>query len=152
MNNMLYDTEQKKLTAILDFDWASVSNPCDEFLGGFWDLGGGIHERNASFQNCIMTGDFSPSTADLDKLPDEDKVKWESGKMLNEAFAQRGIIRPCTIKASGNIRKARELEDMLCPFDLSNEMMLRRLSEEVKSERKAKKGQAILDWLASIGF
>lgn len=151
MNNMLYDTDQKKLTAILDFDWACVTNPCDEFLSGFWDLGGGIHERNASFQMCIMTSDSS-STAGLDEMPAEDKEKWELGKMLNTALAQRGVIRPSTVKAAGEIRKLRELENMLCPFDLSNEVMLRRISEDAKSERVAQKGQDILRWLASAGF
>ena len=151
MNNMLYDTEQKKLTAVLDFDWASVTNPCDEFLSGFWDLGGGIHEENTSFQTCIMTGNFS-SAAGLDGMPAEDVEKWELGKMLNAAFAQRGVIRPSTVKVAGEIRKLRELESMLCPFDLSNEVMLRRLSEDAKLERKAQRGRSILSWLASAGF
>jgi hypothetical protein len=148
---MLYDTKQKELTAILDFDWASVTNPCDKFLSGFWDLGGGIYEENASFQTCIMTGDFS-STAGLDKMPAEDFEKWELGKMLNAAFAQRGVIRPSTVKAAGEIRKLRELENMLCPFGLSNEVMLRRLSEDAKLERKAQRGRSILSWLAGAGF
>lgn len=151
MNNMLYDTEQKKLTAILDFDWASVTYPCDEFLGGFWDLGGGIHEENASFQTCIMTGDFS-NTAWIDETPAEDVEKWETGKILNAAFDHRGVIRPSTVKAAGEIRKLRELENMLCPFDLSNEVMLRRISEDAKNQRKAQRGQDILSWLASVGF
>lgn len=148
---MLYDTEQKKLTAILDFDWASVTNPCDEFLGGFWDLGGGIHEENASFQTCIMTGDFS-STARPNDIPAEDVEKWETGKLLNAALAHWGAIRPSTTKAAGAIQKLRELENMLCPFSLSNEVMLKRVSEEAKLKSKAQKGQEILKWLAGAGF
>lgn len=151
MNNMLYDTEQKKLTAILDFDWASVTNPCDEFLGGFWDLGGGIHDANASFQACIMAGDFS-SAACIDDLPAEDVGKWQMGEILDAAFAQKGVIRPSTVRAAGKIRKLRELENMLCPFDLSNQVMLRRISEDAKLERKVQREQDILSWLASVGF
>lgn len=151
MNNMLYDKEHEELTAILDFDWACVTNPCDEFLSGFWDLGGGINEENASFQACIMTGDFSSSTG-LDEIPAEDVEKWENGNLLNEAFARRGVIRPSTIKAAGEIRKLRELENMMCPFELSNGVMLRRISEDAKLERKAQKGQDILSWLSSVGF
>lgn len=41
---------------------------------------------------------------------------------------------------------------MLCPFDLSNKVMLRRISEDAKNQRKAQKGQDILSWLASVGF
>jgi hypothetical protein len=151
MNNMLYDTEKKRLTAILDFDWAAVTHPCDEFLSGFWDLGGGIHEENASFQECVMTGDFS-STITPSDVPSEDMGKWEIGKLLNAALAQRGAMRPSNLEAARAIRKLRELENMLCPFALSNEVMLRRQSEEAKQEGKAHKGQEILRWLAGAGF
>lgn len=151
MNNMLYDMEQKKLTAVLDFDWACVTNPCDEFLSGFWDLGGGINDENASLQAGIMTGDFS-SSAGLDEMSAEDVDKWNNGKVLNDAFARRKVIRPSTIKAAGEIRKLRELESMLCPFELSNGVMLKRISDDAKLERKAQKGQDILRWLSSAGF
>lgn len=143
--------KQKKLTAVLDFDWACVTNPCDEFLSGFWDLGGGINDENASFQACIMTGDFS-SSAGLDEMSAKDVDKWKNGKVLNDAFARRRVIRLSTIKAAGEIRKLRELENMLCPFELSNEVMLKRISDDAKLERKAQKGQDILRWLSSAGF
>ncbi|KAG8169422.1 hypothetical protein KVR01_000167 [Diaporthe batatas] len=151
MNNMLYDKEQGKLTAILDFDWACVTNPCDEFLSGFWDLGGGINEENASFQECIMTGDFSSSDG-LQEMPAQEAEKRENGRVLNDAFARRGIIRPATIKAAGEIRKLRELENMVCPFDLSNEIVMRRSTEEARLARKTQKGKDISSWLSSAGF
>ncbi|KAI1821832.1 hypothetical protein F4861DRAFT_541605 [Xylaria intraflava] len=58
LNNVLFDPSTKRITGLLDFDWAGVTNPCEEFLFGLWDVGGGLDERNKKVQPMVLAGHF----------------------------------------------------------------------------------------------
>ena len=77
LNNILYDGATQRITGLLDFDWAAVTHPCDEFLFGLWDIGGGIHERVGKIQANVLSGDFSEQP---DSLSPEEVRKWETAK------------------------------------------------------------------------
>lgn len=149
MNNMLYDGTTGRITAILDFDWSIVTHPADEFLTGLWDIGGGIHEDNEFMQEELLTGIFDSALAGLSE---EDTQKWEVGKLWNKALAERKAIRPCDIEGVRGIQELRKLESMLCPFHLSNEVMLKRMNEEVRTQKKSETGEVIKKWLDVHGF
>lgn len=144
MNNMLYDRTTKRITALLDFDWSAITHPCDEFLAGLWDIGGGIHARVGQFQPMVLAGDFS---AQPETLSDEDIRKWEVAKAWNTAITEKGAIRPSYITGVGHILALKELEDLLCPFALGSEVMLKRISDEEKLKRKGDTEAKILKWL-----
>ncbi|OTB18830.1 hypothetical protein K445DRAFT_19439 [Daldinia sp. EC12] len=148
MNNVLYDSTTKRITGVVDFDWSAVTHPCDEFLSGLWDIGGGIHERNEKFQPMLLSGKFiSPPEG----LSAEETRKWEVAKAWDAAIAQSGGIRPSGIVGVERIQALRDLEDMLCPFELSNEVMLKRISDEEKAEKKQEIEGKILKWLVVHG-
>lgn len=149
MNNVLYDSTTKRVTAILDFDWSSVTHPADEFLAGLWDVGGGFHEENEFMQDSILTGNFDNAPPDLSE---EDVQKWEVAKIWNKALAERKTTRPCDIRGVRGIQELRNLENMLCPFHLSNEVMLKRTTEEVQAKNKAENGEDIKKWLDAHGY
>ncbi len=54
MNNILFDGETKRITALLDFDWTAITHPCDVFLTGLWDIWGGIGDRCQKVQENIL--------------------------------------------------------------------------------------------------
>lgn len=144
MNNILYDGETKRITGLLDFDWSSVTHPCDEYLTGLWDIGGGIHQRIGQFQHMVLSGDFSVQPK---SLSDEDIRKWEVAKAWNAAVTIRDVIRPSSIVGVDRIHALKNLEDLLCPFELTSEVMLKRITDENK-ERKKKEAEAKLwKWL-----
>lgn len=58
-NNMLFDKDTKKLTAILDFDWSYISNPLDEFMCSLQDVGGNIRQEDKEIEAAILSGDFT---------------------------------------------------------------------------------------------
>ncbi|ROW05816.1 hypothetical protein VMCG_05139 [Cytospora schulzeri] len=149
MNNMLYDNSTKLITAVLDFDWSSITHPADEFLTGLWDIGGGIHEENEFMQDYILTGNFDNAPPGLSG---EDVQKWEVAKTWDNALAQRKAMRPCGIKGVRGIQELRSLESIICPFHLSNEVMLKRMSEDVQAEKKVELGEDIKKWLDVHGF
>lgn len=144
---MLFDTKTKRISAVLDFDWSVVTHPCDEFLTGLWDIGGGIHDSLEAFQTNIITGDFS--TQPDGGLSGEDLASWDIAQVWNRALAKKkgGIIRLSEMAGVQSIRELRSLESKLCPFELSNEAMLRRMSDEQKQKRREELEGEILGWL-----
>ncbi|KAK9426611.1 hypothetical protein SUNI508_00138 [Seiridium unicorne] len=106
MNNMLFDKDSKRLTALLDFDFASITHPVHEFFTGLW-------------HQAILSSNFG----EVDNtLSSEYKAKWEVAKAWNSALATRGIIRPSSIQGIEKLEKLNDLEQALCPFQLSNEV------------------------------
>lgn len=149
MNNMLYDSTTKLITAVLDFDWSGVTHPADEFLTGLCNIGEGIHE-NEFMQESILTGNFDD--APHPGLFEEDVQKWDAAKVWNRALAERKATRPCDIRGVRGIQELRSLESMLCPFHLGNEVMLKRTTGDVQAKKKSETGEDIKKWLDIHGY
>ena len=150
LNNILYDADTKRITGLLDFDWAAVTHPCDEFLFGLWDIGGGIHERVGALQANVLSGDFSRPPEGFDSAAGDEEAqrKWRTAKMWDAALARRaGAIRPSAIAGVARIQALRDLEELLCPFVLSSQVMLNRLGDGEKAAKKAEMEGKITAWL-----
>ncbi|OTA90239.1 hypothetical protein M434DRAFT_78189 [Hypoxylon sp. CO27-5] len=148
LNNVLYDNTAKRITAVLDFDWSAVTHPCDEFLTGLWDIGGGIHKRNEKFLPMLLSGDFSTQP---DSLSADDIRKWEVAKAWNEAITRAGAIQPSSIAGVDQIQALKDFEDSLCPFELANEAMLKRTSSQEKLNRREEMEAKIFKFLNAYG-
>ncbi|KAI2463779.1 hypothetical protein F4781DRAFT_426085 [Annulohypoxylon bovei var. microspora] len=148
LNNVLYGSTTRRITSVLDFDWSAVTHPCDEFLTGLWDIGGGIHERNERFLPMLLSGDFSTQPEGLSA---DEVRKWEVAKAWDKAVAEAGAIRPSNISGVDRIRALKDLEDSICPFELASEVMLKRISDEDKLRKKKETEVKILKWLETYG-
>ncbi|KAI0139367.1 hypothetical protein F4776DRAFT_662326 [Hypoxylon sp. NC0597] len=148
LNNVLYDSTTKRITAVLDFDWSAITHLCDEFLTGLWDIGGGIHERNEKFLPMLLSGDFSTQS---DGLSVDEVRKWEVAKAWNKAITRAGAIRPSNIAGVDQVQALKDLEHSLCPFELANEVMLKRTSDEKKLSKRKETEVGILKWLDTYG-
>lgn len=148
LNNVLYDSTTKRITSVLDFDWSAVTHPCDEFLTGLWDIGGGIHERNERFLPMLLSGDFSTKPEGLSA---DEVRKWEVAKAWDEAIAEAGAIRPSDIAGVDRIQTLKSFGDLLCPFELTNDFMLKRKSDEEKLKKKSEMEAKMLKWLDDYG-
>lgn len=144
MNNILYSSETNRITAVLDFDWSAISHPCEEFLTGLWDIGGGIHERNRLFQPMLLSGDFGIQPEDLST---DDIRQWKLAKAWDKALTDTGAIRPSKIAGVQRIQALKDLDDLLCPFELCNEFMSSRASDEENLAKKRETGMNILKWI-----
>jgi hypothetical protein len=151
MNNMLYSQTTGHVTAILDFDWASVLHPAHEFFTGLWDLGGDTHPADAKLQTAVLTGKFNSLG---EQLSDENKSKWDIAEAWDNALATRNATRPSSIKGIEVLEKLRRLEELLCPFQLGNETMVARIKTNSPESLQGKKNDAaksLIDMLESLG-
>jgi hypothetical protein len=144
LNNMLYDAESKRITGLLDFDFAAITNPCEEFLTGLWDIGGGIHERVGKAQPSVISGDFGTQP---DGLSENETRAWEIAKAWDAAMEANGGIRPSSIVGLDRIQALRELEEMLAPRELVHPVVLKRIPEGERPGRKQEKARKISQWL-----
>jgi hypothetical protein len=121
MSNILFDPETNRITGLVDFDFASVGHPCQEFFSSFHDVGG-----NA----------FSEEMAE--------------GQIWEDALAARRILRPSTIAGMETLKLLGELEALLCPFRLAHPVSLGKKSPGRIKEERAKAERALIECLNSL--
>ena len=147
MNNMLFDTESKRISAMLDFDWAAIGHPGEEFFTSFHDVKGTtrmIHSEE--LQKAILPGSFGDGLA-KDVANEEEHEAWELARAWDAALQKHGAIRPSDIKGMVVLEKLRSFTDLLAPFELANKAMLKRRSAEDIAVMRAKTEEAIVKGL-----
>lgn len=146
---MLFDKNTKQITAVLDFDWASISNPFKEFLSGLNDIGGNISGIDDKIEAAILSGDFTMPPADRD---DTSTKRWETAKVWHTLMKNTGVITPSDINSVNKIYDMLQFHRLLCPFQLGNEFMLKQIDDEKKAGLRAKTEADLVQWLEKHGF
>ncbi|KAK4443222.1 aminoglycoside phosphotransferase [Podospora aff. communis PSN243] len=143
--NMLFDKESNRITALLDFDFACVTHPCHEFFSGMHDeLGGGVPAENELLQRALLSGVFEPLSSNL---PQEKMEAWELAKTWDNALVSKGLIRPSQITGMEGLQDLSDLASLLCPRMLSHPMFLKRTPKEVQETKRAETEVKILKML-----
>ncbi|KAF9873182.1 phosphotransferase enzyme family protein [Colletotrichum karsti] len=146
-NNIQYDPESKKITGVLDFDWAYISHPCHEFFTSLGDVGGSTGGGTARdpdlsggrLAKAILTGNF-----DIPDLPEEAARQLTRAKAWDDALAARGALRPSAISGITALDRLSKLEALLGPFILTHPVMLkRRTAEQIADTRRATEKQLV---------
>lgn len=111
MNNLLFDKESNKITALLDFDFASLNHPIEEhYFASFSDVGGGLRALSPAMYHCVMSDDFEKQPFDLSE---KEKKGWDIAKFWNAAIAERNVLRPKSLPGVEKIEPLRRLEESL---------------------------------------
>ncbi|OAA56282.1 Aminoglycoside phosphotransferase [Niveomyces insectorum RCEF 264] len=147
-NNMLFDKETKKLTAVLDFDWAYISNPFEEFIFALGDLGCNVRLGHDKISEAILLGDFSTPPVDLDEAS---TGRWEISKAWNSAMTKQGVASPANIKGADKIRDLMQLHTLLCPHQLGDENIVKKMDEKKTNEILTKTETDLVEWLEKHG-
>lgn len=100
LNNMLFDRQTKKITALLDFDLASIANPADEFFNGLMDVGGGLIDEPAGLLTCILSGDFTRQPENVSQAEIE---KWHLAKAWQDVSKREMTVTPSCIQGVGQL-------------------------------------------------
>ncbi|KAJ3495863.1 hypothetical protein NLG97_g3083 [Lecanicillium saksenae] len=130
MNNVLFDTESKKVTALIDFDFASINHPIEEhYFASFGDLGGGLRAVSTALYRCIMSDDFEQQPLELS---DSDKEIWHKAKSWNKAIVERNILRPKTLAGAEKVEALRQFEECLSKMRQDKDSFLAKYSEAGK--------------------
>jgi aminoglycoside phosphotransferase (APT) family kinase protein len=154
MNNMLVDPESNKITALLDFDFASVLHPSHEFFMSLWDVGGnpaGGHGQDLTggrLAKAILKGSFDMD----DDVPEEAAELWSTARVWDAALAARGAMRPSDISGMAGLDQLRRLETALCPFQLVHPMILKQMTAEQVQEQRAAAEKTLVACLDALGF
>ncbi|KAF6823054.1 phosphotransferase enzyme family protein [Colletotrichum plurivorum] len=155
-NNIQYDPDTKRVTGVLDFDWAYVSHPCHEFFYSLGDVGGttgGGTSRDPDrsggrIGRAMMTGDFDS----ISDLPEEAAGQLAIAKAWDAALAERGAIRPSSVAGIEALDRLRRLESLLCSFALCHPVLLKRKTEEEIKEMRSKAEGELVECLEGLGY
>ncbi|KAF6798171.1 phosphotransferase enzyme family protein [Colletotrichum sojae] len=155
-NNVQYDPDTKKVTGVLDFDWAYVSHPCHEFFYSLGDVGGNTgggtgrdpDRSGGRIGRAMMTGDFDS----ISDLPEEAAGQLAIAKAWDAALAERGAIRPSDVAGIEALDRLRRLESLLCSFALCHPVMLKRKTEEEIKEMRSKAEGEVVECLEELGY
>lgn len=155
MNNMQYDKNSGRITALLDFDWAFVGHQLtDQLISLPTKLPGRYTAKESEdgrrLREALLTGHFPeplPQSSDTD-------VDWETAKILYDCLADVGAVRLCDVDR-GEVEVLAwlyEVADLLCPWALTNEFVVgmkgsERLAKE-RSEAEELLRRALDDWEA----
>lgn len=146
---MLFDKDSNTITAILDFDFSVVSNPFEEYLTSFTDLGACVGFGTDSVKAAILKGDFGSPPA---YLSEDVKREWELAKAWKAIAEKKGVICPSEMKGADQIMDLIQFQNLLCPYRLSNAAMLEKMNETEKASSRAETQANIVEWLARYGF
>ncbi|KAK2026322.1 hypothetical protein LX32DRAFT_674841 [Colletotrichum zoysiae] len=152
-NNLLFDPNTLRVTALLDFDFSYVGTVADEFLGfSFGNICGGAlpgpyeSASRLALRQAMLHG-FSETPPEVD--PSE--VQWGIAEAWDKELARAGAARPCTISCFEEIANIYWLQGTVSPFELDNPMMRKRMTAEQLKETRAKTEDLIVRFLGRQG-
>jgi aminoglycoside phosphotransferase (APT) family kinase protein len=145
MNNMLYDLTGKRLTALLDFDWACATHPAHDFFNGLWRMNG----ASPLLKQAILTGQFDrPGQG----VPDDEESQWNLAEIWDGLLAKRDAIRPSTVLGMEKLDELQEFAEALAPFMLCNEFFAKRRPKDIMNKMRADSEGKIVAFLEKNGY
>ena len=121
-NNMLFDIESRRITALLDYDFACVSHPSQEFFRSMHDFGGqfqGWSGDEDSEQLVVQEAQLHGFPSPLPKSS-EDGVDWEVLKAWEDAMQKRQVKTPRIIDGVKKVADVDALLQAVLPFHVTN--------------------------------
>ncbi|CAH0023461.1 unnamed protein product [Clonostachys rhizophaga] len=143
LNNILFDKNDFRITAILDFDWARIGWEGDECLASFHRAYARLpppdepDDQRAALRTALLKG--FPDTLP----PASPVVDWEVARIWDEQLAEVRASRPRTIPRIGAFSTVYALLDLLCPNSLCNQVIVRQRTEENMEKEKHAIGERL---------
>ncbi|KAF1348905.1 hypothetical protein BDV97DRAFT_267631, partial [Delphinella strobiligena] len=119
LNNLLFDKESLRLTAILDFDWAFIGTPSDEFCMSFGDFVK-FPGDSADLHNALLSGSF-PSDVNYTTTDD---VDWDVARIWDQCLESADVQRYSTILGFSQVSSLREFVKAIAPWGVVNEVAI----------------------------
>ncbi|KAK4107639.1 hypothetical protein N656DRAFT_840325 [Canariomyces notabilis] len=162
--NLLYDPPTGRITALLDYDFASIQHPGYEFLRSFntnggsflgWSGGTSPEEQEAeALRNAKLTSRFpSPLPAPVVSDNGAPAVDWELAQAWEVELQKLDVKRPSTIQGIDKLADVDELLGSLLPFILTNEDFLKMNTDpDQRKGMKAMSERKLVGLLEHLGF
>ncbi|KAK3302842.1 phosphotransferase enzyme family-domain-containing protein [Chaetomium strumarium] len=162
--NLLYDPPTGRITALLDYDFASIQHPGYEFFRSFSTNGGSFlgwsggttpeKQEAEALRNAKLTGRFpSPLPAPVVSDKGAPAVDWELAHAWEVELQELDVKRPSTIQGIDKLADVDELLGSLLPFILTNGDFLRMNTDEnQRKDMKAMSERKLVGLLEHLGF
>ncbi|KAI0439383.1 phosphotransferase enzyme family-domain-containing protein [Xylaria telfairii] len=139
-DNLLYDPATGRITALLDYDFASIQHPGYEFFRSFGNSGGQFlgwtgdatpGDREAlALREAKLSGRFpSPLPAPVASA-NGPGVDWELARAWEDELQRLDVRRPSTLRGIDKLADVDELLGVLSPWRLTNDDFLRMNQDE----------------------
>ncbi|KAI9816070.1 MAG: hypothetical protein M1832_005153 [Thelocarpon impressellum] len=153
-NNLLVDPGTRRLTAVLDFDWAQVSGIGEEFLRSLGDIQGQLPGRLAEDEDQVLLrqallNGFEPP---VPSLPSTFLSAWTIAEAWDAELARCDAQRPSTIRGMAGLSELKWLSDNLCPFLLFNETIAAQRNEEQQANDRDRTEGLLSRFLRHHGY
>ncbi|KAI1455251.1 kinase-like domain-containing protein [Annulohypoxylon moriforme] len=164
-DNLLYDPETGRITALIDYDFSSIMHPAHEFFYSFNNTGGRLRgwlgeatpqEKEAELlRQAILTGHFpSPlpvSVASANSIGS--KLDWALTQAWEVELQKLDVKRPSSIEGMDKIADVDELLARLEPWMLGNQDYLRlNPDEDHQMALRRKNERQVVGLLERMGF
>jgi hypothetical protein len=149
--NLLYDKATMSITALLDYDFAHIASPEDEYFYSFYTIHGivGTHndpDRSAvQLLNCQIHGfpgdipDERPDTNKPRHFDDVSQVDWVVSSTWNNLLKEKGVKRPSSLQGIGPIDGIQNvywfIQDICQPFLLMDRWLKTQTPEQLERMR-----------------
>ncbi|KAF2021815.1 hypothetical protein BU24DRAFT_417453 [Aaosphaeria arxii CBS 175.79] len=152
-NNILYDPSNKRLTALIDDDFACILHPSYD-LRSFSGAGSqfqGWSDIESSEQTALrdakLHGFPSPLPEDT-----EDGVKWDVAKAWEDELEKLDVKRPRTMEGIEKVADVDAVLRSILPWRVTNSDILRLQSEEVILKCRNENEGQLIKLLDRLGF
>jgi aminoglycoside phosphotransferase (APT) family kinase protein len=159
MNNMQYDRKTKRITGLLDFDWAHISHPLTDHLTSFSNRYARMPERykvpgwDAKGEDAIFRKALKSGHGFLEPLPSsgEGLIDWTTAALWDKHFAAAGALRFADIPSTEveTLASLFEIAESFASWGLTNETMVGFKSKEDIEEEKIEAERRIKHVLGS---
>lgn len=149
MNNILWDNEAGRISALLDFDWSNVNHPVEELFISLTDVGGNMfNHASDKIKKAIISGDFDADDAGIE---DEHREDWEIAKAWDTALRDAGGIRPSDIMGIRTLVGLRRLRNLLNPFHPNSGVSVKGKTPDELAEMRAEAEKSLIKALEGFG-
>ncbi|KAH9910004.1 hypothetical protein F4778DRAFT_28701 [Xylariomycetidae sp. FL2044] len=162
-DNILYDPATGRITALLDYDFASILHPAYEFLRSFNRTGGRLsgwlgdatpqEKEAAALRNAKLTGQFPSPLPSPVSSGNGRTVDWELAQAWDSELQRLDVMRPSSIRGIDKIADFDEVLGALVPWTLLNEDYLRmNPDEDQRWASRLNSEKQLVGLLSHLGF
>jgi hypothetical protein len=165
--NMLYDKETMTITALLDYDFAHIASPEDEYFYSFYTIHGtlgGHHDPDKAALELLdrqVNGfpsdipDERPDNSKPRKFGDDSRIDWVIASTWDKLLREKQIKSPSSLEGVGAMDGIQNLywliQDICQPFLLMDRWLATQTPEKLE-KMKAKLENSVRSALDGFGY
>ncbi|KAI3316928.1 phosphotransferase enzyme family-domain-containing protein [Xylariaceae sp. AK1471] len=153
-NNLLFHPDSGRITALLDYDFASILHPMYEFLRSFDGAGGQFRgwsgdetTEDMAFRNAKLNGFPSPLPA-----TEKDGIQWDLAKAWEDELEKLDVKRPSTIQGIDKVADVDAVLRAVLPWHISNRDFLQMQPEGAVKHFRNRGEVELIKLLDHLGF